>query len=156
MVAEGYVTFKEMSESQDKVKKEILDSQENVKKSIMEHIERGDKQTEKLDNKVNNITDKVANLNDLVLPLTIAMKQTAENTKEISESLKDFTKSQSTTNGIVYDRLHAQDLSIEGLKNITSGIAEKKKYNVSVVVALISLVGVFIAGLFQLAPILFG
>lgn len=137
MGAESYVTYREM-----------VDAQENIKEDI-------DKKIEKVDDKVNSINEKVSHLNDLVLPLTVAMKQTAENTKEISESLKDFTRNQSATNGIFHDKIHSQEITIEGLKTVTSGITEKKKYNATVVVAILGLIGVFITGLFQLAPVLF-
>lgn len=137
MAAENYVTYREM-----------VDAQENIKGDI-------DKKIEKVDDKVNSINDKVSHLNDLVLPLTVAMKQTADNTKEISESLKEFTRSQSTTNGIFRDELHEHAVTLEGVKNITSGLTDKKKYNATVIVAIISLIGVFITGLFQLAPVLF-
>lgn len=144
MAAEDFVTYKELS-----------DSQARIKEDIMEHIERGEKQIDKLDIKVNGISDKVSNLNDLVLPLTVAMKQTAENTREISKSLKDFTKTQSITNDMFHDKINAQSLAIEGVKTVTNGLTEKKRYNATVVVAIIGLVGVFITGIFQLAPILF-
>lgn len=140
----SYVTYKELSESQDRIKEELMD-----------HIERGEKQMDKLETKVSTINDKVSSLNDLVLPLTVAMKQTAENTKEISQSLKEFTKTQSSTNDIFHDKINAQAIALEGMKSVTSGLTEKKKYNVTVVVAIIGLIGVFITGLFQLAPILF-
>lgn len=137
MATENFVTYKEMVESQDSVKQELL-----------EKIEKSDKQVERLD-------EKVDNLNDLVLPLTVAMNQTAENTKEMSESLKEFTKKQSETNGIFHDKINGQALAIEGIKNVTNGLTEKKKYNATVIVAIIGLVGVFVTGLFQLAPIIF-
>lgn len=144
MATENYVTYKQLSESQDRMKEEIMD-----------HIERNEKQIDKLDTKVENIDDKLSSLNDLVLPLTVAMRQTAENTKEISQSLKEFTKTQSSTNDIFHDKINAQAVVIEGMKSVTAGLSEKKKYNATVVVAIIGLLGVFVTGLFQLAPILF-
>lgn len=155
MASEGFVTYRELSECQDNIKRDLIENQESVKKDVMEHVERGDKRVDRLDIKMNNIDEKVNQLNDLVLPLTVAMKQTAENTKDMSDSLKQFTKNQSDTNGIFYEKFNAQAISIESIKNITNNITDKKKYNVSVVVAIIGLVGIFITGLFQLAPMIF-
>jgi uncharacterized coiled-coil protein SlyX len=144
VATEGYVTYKEMTASQQGIKKELL-----------EIIDKGEKKMDKLEDKVTNVTEKVGHLNDIVLPLTVVMQQTADNTKEMSQTLKEFTKSQSMTNELFNDKISAQNVTIEGIKNVTNTITEKKKYNVTVVVALIGLIGVFITGLFQLAPILF-
>jgi methyl-accepting chemotaxis protein len=140
VAAEDYVTYKELSDS---------------KQDLMEHIEQGNKRVDRLDDKVDTINDRVGHLNDLVLPLTVAMKQTAENTREISESLKEFTKSQSETNDRFHEKISSQAVTIEGMKSVTAGITDKKKYNATVVVAIIGLVGVFVTGLFQLAPLIF-
>lgn len=140
MATEDYVTYKELTDS---------------KQDIMEHIEQSNKRVDRLDNRVEVIGEKVSSLNDLVLPLTVAMKQTAENTREISESLKDFTNSQRETNGIFHDKINSQAIVLEGIKFVTKGATDKKKYNVAVVVAMIGLAGAFITGLFQLAPIIF-
>lgn len=144
MATEEWITYKTLSESQARTKDEL-----------MEHIERGEKQVDKLDQKVNSIDERVGQLNNLVLPLTVSMRQTAENTKEISESLKEFTRNQSTTNTTLSDRINQHTVDIEGIKSVTSTIGEKKKYNATVIVALIGFMGVFVTGLFQLAPILF-
>ena len=133
----------------------MTEKQESLKKDIMDHVERGEKRVDRLDIKMNNIDEKVNQLNELVLPLTVAMKQTAENTKDMSDSLKEFTKNQSDTNGIFYEKFNAQAMTIENIKNLTNTITDKKKYNVSVVVAIIGLVGIFITGLFRLAPMIF-
>lgn len=144
MATEEWITYKALSESQARTKDEL-----------MEHIERGEKQVDKLDQKVNSIDERVGQLNNLVLPLTVSMRQTAENTKEISESLKEFTRNQSTTNSTLSDRINQHTVDIEGIKSVTNTIGDKKKYNATVIVALIGFMGVFVTGLFQLAPILF-
>lgn len=144
MDSENFVTYKEMVKSQDDTKQDIID-----------RIEKGDKRVDKLDDKINDVDKKVDHLNDLVLPMTVAMKQTAENTKDISESLKEFTRNQSTTNNIFHEKINAQALSIQGIENIAVGMTDKKKYNATVVAATIGLVGIFVAGMFQLAPIIF-
>lgn len=144
MATDNYVSHKELAEAQDRTKDDIMD-----------HIDNHEKNIERLDVKVQRIDEKVGHLNDLVLPLTVSMRQTAENTKEISESLKEFTKSQSATNGIFYDKFNKTAVEMENLKTVTTGLGEKKKYNATIVVAIISLIGIFITGMFQLAPLFF-
>lgn len=144
MASEGFVTYREMTEYQDSVKKDLID-----------RIDKGDKNREKLEDKVEIMDEKLDNLNKVVLPLTLAMEQTAENTKEISQSLKEFTKQQSKTNTLFHDKINDQAMTIKDIKNVTDGFTDKKKYNATVIVALIGLVGVFITGLFQLAPLIF-
>ena len=137
MASENYITHKILNEFQKELDREIKG-----------HID-------KLDDKIGTVDNKVGQLNDLVLPMVISMKQTAENTKEMADSLKDFTNSQRQTNDLFKDKMHEHDLSIEGFKGITKLISDKKKYNATVIVALIGLVGIFITSLFQLAPIIF-
>lgn len=137
MASENLTTYREMTEHVGKVKEEICE------------------QVNRLDYQVGVMNGKLSQLNDVVLPLTLAMNQTAENTKEISTSLKAFTKTQSVTNGIFTDKMHNHDLAIAGIKSITDGITDKKKYNAGVVVAVIGLVGLFVSGLFGLAPYIF-
>lgn len=144
MSPERFVTHKELNEYNDRLRKEIRTD-----------ISKSEKVVEKLDARVQKIDEKVDMLNDLVLPLTIAMNQTAENTKEMSQSLKEFTKAQTTTNDIFNEKINGHAITIENLKGVTNSMTEKKKYNVTVVVALIGLVGAFVTGLFQLAPFLF-
>lgn len=103
---------------------------------------------------MDKVEDKVDDLKDLVLPLTVAMNQTAENTKEMAKSFKEFALSQSTTNGTFRDKIHNQDLTIADLKNITGSITEKKKWNAGVVVAIITTAGGIMIAVFQLAPVL--
>lgn len=137
MASEEYVTYKDLTLSQERLKDDVL-----------EHVD-------KVESRVNIVEGKVDDLNKIVLPLTVAMNQTAENTKKISETLEVFTKSQSETNGKFYDKFHAQDLEIQGVKNLASGLSEKKKYNATVTVAILGIVSAFITGMFTLAPLMF-
>lgn len=137
MASENFVTHKALNEAHKEIKQEI-----------MSHVE-------KVDVKVVAIDNKVSQLNDLVLPMVLSMKQTADNTKEMSTSLKEFTRSQSETNNLIKDKLHDHDLSIQSFEGVVSLVNDRKKYNAGVIVALISLVGIVITGLFNLAPILF-
>lgn len=146
---------KELMLNQADVKKELMHNQADVKKEFARRMDKSEAQVEKLSNKVEGISDKVIDLKDLVIPLTIAMNATAENTKEMSAFLKESTENQTSINQAFREKFHGQDLSIEGLKFTTNSMAEKKKYNLGVTVAGIGLAGTFIAGLFQLAPIMF-
>lgn len=137
MAAEDLTTYREMTEYVGKIKKEVLG------------------EVRKIDHKVEVLDNNFTQLNNIVLPLTIAMNQTADNTKEMSTSLKEFTKNQMVANGIFTEKMHNQDLAISDMRNITNGITDKKKYNASVVVAIVGLVGLFVSGLFGLAPLLF-
>lgn len=132
-----YVTYKEMLAVQGKLKDEMC------------------KDIEKVDGRVDILDGKVDQLTELVIPMNIAMKQTADNTKEISESLKEFTRNQNMTNNAFSTKIGEHAVALQDVKSIANGLAEKKKYNATIVVAIIGLISVFVAGLFQLAPVLF-
>jgi hypothetical protein len=83
------------------------------------------------------------------------MAATAENTKEMAQSLKEFATSQQETNTKVHDKISNHDHQLETLSGIASTITEKKKYNATIVVALIGMVGTVIVAMLQLAPIVF-
>lgn len=137
MASEDLTSYREMTEYVGRTKEEI-----------MTHVNR-------MDYKVGVMDGKLTQLNEVVLPLTLAMNQIADNTNEMNKSLKESNKNQSKTNSMFTDKIHSQDLAIESMRSITNGITDKKKYNAGVVVAVISLVGIFVGGLFQLAPYLF-
>lgn len=104
---------------------------------------------------INNVDDKVDNLRDMVLPLVESSKQTAENTRKIADSMDAFTREQRSTNGKLYTRLndHDKELTYLGVKTKTQ--SEIKKANATIIVAIISIVGVVVGGIFALAPHLF-
>ena len=110
---------------------------------------------DKVNDKVDDVDEKVDNLRDMVLPLLESSKQTADNTRKIAEAMDKFTESQRATNGKIYDRLNAHDVSLEGLKHTSGAEIEKKKLNVKVIVSVIGLVSVVVTGLFALAPLFF-
>ena len=110
---------------------------------------------EKVNDKVDDVDDKVDNLRDMVLPLLESSKQTADNTRKIAEAMDKFTESQHATNGKIYDKLNAHDVSLEGLKHTAGAVIEKKKGNVTIIVAVLSIVGTLVGGLFALAPLFF-
>lgn len=151
----GYITFKEYTESQDRIKRELLRSQETIKNDLSKRLEKSEAEQDKLEDKVDVIDIKVDQVMALVLPLTVATQNTADNTKEMTRVLKEFTTSQTKTNGMFVEKFHGQDLKITGLEHVTLGLSSKKKYNVGVTVAAISFAGIFIGGLFQLAPLFF-
>lgn len=137
MASEDYVTYREMTEHQEALKKDILG------------------QLGEVEQQVELVEDEVNELKVLVLPLVVSMKQTAENTKEISESLKEFTRTQTQTNVIFQEKFSSQALDIQAVKNIADGLTEKKKYNATVTVGIIGLISAFITGMFTLAPLMF-
>lgn len=135
--------------------KDLADRQKQLRDELMEDISRTEKTIENVDKKVQAVDDKVSTLQELVLPLTVAMNATAENTKKISQTLEKFTEAQSDTNQIFNDRIGSHSVDIENLRGVTNSISDRKKYNATVVVALIGLVGTFIVSLFGLAPLFF-
>jgi len=153
--SKGFISFREYTESQDKIKRDLLKSQESVKRDLTTRLEKAEVHQEKLDLKVEGIDGKVDGLKELVIPLSIALTQTAENTKQMAQSMEKFTESQTVTNGIFYDKIHGQAIMMEGFKSIAEGITEKKKYNLGVTVAGLGIISVIITGLFNLAPIIF-
>jgi len=149
----GFVTFKEYTESQDKIKRELLDSQNTVKKELTTRLEKAEVQHDKLDAKINGIDDKVDQVRNVVLPLEVAMNSTAENTKQLVENFAKFTDSQVSRNDLFVEKFHANDLKVAGLENVTNKFADKKTYNLGVTVAFITFAGLFVTGLFQMAPV---
>lgn len=144
----AFITFKDLSITQDSLRKELTESQNGMKKELSTTINGVKKELGKVDNKVDN-------LKDLVLPLLEAMKQTAINTEKMSLSMDKFIESQRTTNGNFHEKINGQAIVIEGLKYIAGGIVEKKKYNAAIIVAVITTVGGIILGIIQLAPLIF-
>lgn len=151
----SFITFREYTESQDKIKADLLRSQESVKKELTKRLEKAETQADKLDTKINGIDDKVDQVKEIVVPLTIAMNNMADNSNKLVLTLEKFTESQAVTNGLFQKELHGQAITIEGLKAIAARLTEKKTYNLGVTVAAITLVGTFIGGLVTLAPMLF-
>lgn len=126
----GYVT-----------KLELIETQQDLKSDVTKRIQEVD--------------DKVDNLRDIVLPLVESSKQTAENTKRIAEGLDKFTEAQRNTNGSLYKRLNNHDVALEGVQTRLGADADTKKANATVIVSVLSVVGIIIGGLFALAPQIF-
>lgn len=150
-----FITVREYTLSQDRIKRELLESQNAVKLELTSRLEKGDARHDKLDTKINSIDDKVDQVKEVVLLLTPAMNSTAENTKQLVVQFEKFTVSQVTDKGLFIDKFHTQDLKIAGLENVTNAFADKKTYNIGVTVAAIGFAGVFVTALFQFAPLLF-
>lgn len=138
MAPENQVTYKVLNDTTKELKREIMGHVDSVK------------------SRVDDVDNKVDQLNDLVLPMVVSMRQTADNTKEMTESLKDFTKSQRDTNDLLKEKIHEHDLSIEQFKSFSAMMSDKKKYNATIVVALIGVMGVLITSIFNMAPLFFG
>lgn len=152
--SKGFISFKEYTESQDKIKTELLRTQENIKNELSKRLEKSEAKQDKLEDKVDDIANEVEQVKDIVVPLSIAMNATADNTKEMSQTLKTFAEGQTITNNMFVEKFHSNDLKMVGLENITSGLASKKNYNLGVTAAMITFGGLFVTGLFQAAPVL--
>lgn len=98
--------------------------------------------------RIDTVDDKVDNLRDLVLPLLEFSKQTAENTRKMSDGFEKFAD---RTN----DRLSGHDVTLEGLKHTATGATEEKKIRGSIVIAIITGVTTLIGTLIALAPVIF-
>ena len=129
----AFITFRDLDKSQQAIREEV----------------------QRIDDKVDAVDEKVDNLRDMVLPLLESSKQTAENTRKIAESMDKFTEEQRRTNGKMYERLNGHDVQLTDLKHMAGGVAEKKKANATVIVAVLGVVGTIIGGLFALAPVFF-
>lgn len=153
--SKGFISFREYTESQDKIKKDLLQSQESVKKDLTKRLEKAEVHQEKLDLKVEGIDNKVDGLKEMVIPLSIALNHIAENTEKSNKLMEKFTEGQTVTNGIFYEKIHGQAILLEGFKSITDGLTAKKKYNLGVTAAGMGIIAAIITGLINLAPIMF-
>lgn len=118
--------------------------------------------TQNLEKKIVDVDDKVDSLRDIVLPMAESSKQTAENTKEIANTMKAFTEEQRQTNGKFYNRLHQHDLAFSGISGQFDAVGiqlaaktEEKKNNTALWVAILTVIGGIVVGIFQAAPSFF-
>lgn len=149
----AFITHDVLTETQEKLEKRLLDTQKDLKDELSRRMYKGETTMEKLGDRVEGLDDKVDDLKIMVLPLLAATEATAKNTERMAVSFDEFAKSQSIKNDTIFNRVSAQDVTIEGLKHITNGITDKKKYNVAIVVAAIGVVATLVTGIFNLAPI---
>ena len=111
---------------------------------------------EDVNSKIDEVDGKVDYLNNIVLPLVESSKQTAKNTEKIAISMDKFTEEQRKTNSNIYKRINEQDVSLAELGKVTSSHADKRKSNVTIIVAVIGAMATIITGIFGLAPYIFG
>lgn len=111
---------------------------------------------EDVNSKIDEVDGKVDYLNNIVLPLVESSKQTAKNTEKIAISMDKFTEEQRKTNSNIYQRINEQDVSLAELGKVTSSHADKRKSNVTIIVAVIGAMATIITGIFGLAPYIFG
>lgn len=111
---------------------------------------------EDVNSKIDEVDGKVDYLNNIVLPLVESSKQTAKNTEKMAISMDKFTEEQRKTNSNIYQRINEQDVSLAELGKVTSSHADKRKSNVTIVVAVIGAMATIITGIFGLAPYIFG
>lgn len=134
----SYVTHLELERSQNKIKTDL-------KKEIT------------------IVDDKVDGLKELVLPLVQTSQQTAENTKQIADTMRSFTDEQRQTNGKFHDKLHTHDVkfalidgNFEAVGMRIDAAKDNKTNNAKVITGVISAVAVIIAAIFAAAPYVFG
>lgn len=149
----GFITLREYSESQDKIKKELLASQDAVKKELTTRLEKAEVQHGKLDDKINGIDDKVDEVRNVVLPLEVGLLNIAENTKQLVLGFAKFTDSQENRNTQFIEKFHTNDLKVASIENKTNSLLDRKTYNIGVTAGLLTLAGIFVTGMFQLAPV---
>src|SRR5699024_11358020 len=101
---------------------------------------------EDVNSKIDEVDGKVDYLNNIVLPLVESSKQTAKNTEKIAISMDKFTEEQRKTNSNIYERINEQDVSLAELGKVTSSHADKRKSNVTIVVAVIGAIATIITG----------
>ena len=111
---------------------------------------------EDVNSKIDKVDGKVDYLNNIVLPLVESSKQTAKNTEKMAISMDKFTEEQRKTNSNIYKRINEQDVSLAELGKVTSSHADKRKSNVTIIVAVIGAMATIITGIFGLAPYIFG
>lgn len=111
---------------------------------------------EDVNSKIDEVDGKVDYLNNIVLPLVESSKQTAKNTEKMAISMDKFTEEQRKTNSNIYKRINEQDVSLAELGKVTSSHADKRKSNVTIIVAVIGAMATIITGIFGLAPYIFG
>ena len=110
---------------------------------------------EDVNSKIDEVDGKVDYLNNIVLPLVESSKQTAKNTEKMAISMDKFTEEQRKTNSNIYQRINEQDVSLAELGKVTSSHADKRKSNVTIIVAVIGAMATIITGIFGLAPYIF-
>lgn len=121
----------------------------------LELIESQHRLKEDVSKRIDVVDEKVDTLRDLVLPMGESLKQTAENTRKMAESMDRFTEAQRGTNGRIYEKMNGHDVEFARLNAINGAKSENKKANATVIVAVIGGIAAVIGGLFTLAPYLF-
>ncbi|MET3658546.1 hypothetical protein [Sporosarcina psychrophila] len=121
----------------------------------LELIESQHRLKEDVSKRIDVVDEKVDTLRDLVLPMGESLKQTAENTRKMAESMDRFTEAQRGTNGRIYEKMNGHDVEFARLNVIAGSQTENKKTNAKVLVAVIGGIVTIITGLFALAPYLF-
>lgn len=129
----------------------------------LEFIKATNTMRDELKSEIGSVDDKVDNLRDIVLPMVQSSKQTAENTKKISELLERSTEEQRQTNGKFYSKFNEHDVSFEAIKGQFDAVGiklnaktEEKKLNAGLLTTIIVAIAGIITTMFQYAPNIFG
>lgn len=104
---------------------------------------------------IKQVDDKVDDLRSIVLPLVETSKQTADNTKNISDAINDFTKEQRKTNSNMWKKLNDHDVSLAEIGITSKTKSDTWKANAQIIVAVIGIIGLIITGIFNIAPLFF-
>ena len=104
---------------------------------------------------IKQVDDKVDDLRSIVLPLVETSKQTADNTKNISDAINDFTKEQRKTNSNMWNKLNDHDVSLAEIGITSKTKSDTWKANAQIIVAVIGIIGLIITGIFNIAPLFF-
>ena len=104
---------------------------------------------------IKQVDDKVDDLRSIVLPLVETSKQTADNTKNISDAINDFTKEQRKTNSNMWNKLNDHDVSLAEIGVSSKTKSDTWKANAQIIVAVIGIIGLIITGIFNIAPLFF-
>ncbi len=125
----------------------------------MGEIKEGEKdisvRIKEVDSEVSEIDKKVDDLRDIVLPLAEFSKQTAENTKNISDAINSFTNEQRKTNSKLWQKTNEHDVALATHGKNSRATWENWKTNVALISAILGVIGIIISGIFALAPMLF-
>lgn len=127
---------------------ELINSLVNQEKELTQKINVVDK-------KVNEVDRKTDDLKDILLPLAEFSKQTAENTKKMSEEMTAFTREQRKTNGDLWSKTNRNTVALAELGKTVSSDVETKKAKATVISAIIAAISAIIVAMFGIAHLIF-
>lgn len=130
--------------------KDLVAEIKTVKVEFHQDLKDVDGKVGDVKKELGGVNMKVDNLKDIVIPMVENFKHLVENTKRTNVILEEYVKEQRLTNGLTGEKMHKQDLEIEGLKHISNGVAEKKKSSAVIIVAVITIVPALMGALYTI------